>query len=1354
MKKIMKRFKDNMASKRGMTLVEVLVAMSILMIIIFTFTPLFAQYYRNIRQSGELTRKTYEKASLIERLLSNRDSDNKGAYETYNVGVPLELYVKNSSNTTLKTLDFHTKANSNYVSKVEGNMVTTDGDKSNSGNEYTTIYLGSTSQRLIAFPKALTDDFIEKEVMVVPIGFPEDFDISKFHVYYTDENGNWQTHELTKGEYYNVEDATDGDVPCAKFTFYGANEVVCFDNSPLVITYNSHQVEIEIIAPKIIMVGEKASDNNYYYYATSGVDTRTGRMDLIAKESANLTSAMNDVEWVDKGEGDNGKGGVNTYGYYIMGGDAGQVRRFWQKKDINASSTSENYTWGGDTLYQYDRYYYITGDNQADASSYENITKKENQTQAAFKNVFRSNLGRYDFNGVDDANSLTESDKITIGFDYYSITANYYTANATSDNRYTTVGRIMALKLKSGNEYRYAGNTTELNGTASSASYRESTNNVLFTWLDKNNPYASTLNASGFRTATNYPYQSTKGYTDINGNAADDDSLITITSVGAVQINTSNSNYTKSTQNSVLGQQLYPTQSYSLYCGYIPAVIDIWGWKTKNILSTYNNYSMLFHTGTLGIATNGSSWYPVGKFGDTHTSSITSEATSNTLSQSIFGNKTSWSALLNYGTNPDVYPFGTTYSSHYITEHDGDYWEGVYDHHIVVKYYYRSVGFFTTKWNEATYDVIVTNRGQNDYTSPRNTNNTFGASVDASHPITIVKNEIRGTDGVWRDDPVSKWEDLFDKEGGGVGDLLNDKYIPREANDDNTAKNTTSGTKYRTWKMKQTEVVDYNSDSLRYYGPTGSGSDYVTTPSAVNNATLTNRSFLGTALPNEGNDYYITSGQEVDVTVGYLSQPYAISVNKPVAPNISGLSGSDYYFKKYGSNITSSKFDHSFFNAGLRDFITMLDIKSFRDELTGNNISLAVGYTLSLIANDYDYCTRLGQVMNTGIVYIRATGDGTGSDTAGSLESGKGWSLKKESNVFHQFYGIDQYQNSSGTSTALGWDTQYHRAYFNLAGDDNALVARKTKTPAQNISPNTTEGSTNFGTNCHPLAQTTCTTVNWGQTWDEKPQAMWGTENGTLLSWFYDYEEVQSGTYTNSKITGVRKEFESYMWADRYGSVVDNHYDYATGKVTGSGDNQKVSYNNTNGFISVLDSVNSVYFGDSYWVAVGNCSMKNPANYCQSGKGNYTASGSGTYINVKSTDDNNTYKWTAVKVSTERINFVSVEYCEGIWYAMGYKDNGGSAGASSDKAGNGIQDPGEEGVIFYATNPTIADLDSDPDYMSGGGYFSGSYTGGWRQALTRAVGNSYTKETTVMKRQADSWKSFVFEGANSMASQG
>ncbi|MBO4338341.1 MAG: prepilin-type N-terminal cleavage/methylation domain-containing protein [Clostridia bacterium] len=1371
MSRQVKTIKSRLSSKRGMTLVEVLVALSILMLIIFTFTPLFASYIGNIRRSGEETRKTYKKASLMERLLAN-SGKNDGSYESIVNNVPLTLTVSG------KSVSFGTATGN--VGELNGKYITTDADNEGSTQDYVTFLTGDKSLKMVCFPTSLSDDFLEKTITVVPIGFnfkltdSGKIDTTKFVIRHTNSSGE---EVDVASNYYVIDEnpfitgGTSIDDPeatiCVKIKFYGANETICFQNSPLHIYYTGNKdgtksVTVEITAPKIIMVGEKAHDGSndgkgsYYYYATSGVEPETGKMDIIAKQmgtgsdgygtgseasSIRLVSAMNDVEWVEKGKGDDGEGGVNEYGYYIMGGDAGQVRRFWRQ---GTSQRPGNYYWDGDNLGQYDRYYYITSSNRADSSSYENINQTKT-TQAQFKSIFRSGQGSYDYNGVSGANVLSDSE-ITTLYEYKMITSNYYTANVTKDDTYiTSIGRILSLKNGS-NEYRYAGNGTDLYDQpkglfTSFVGFRQTANGFLRTSMAPNNQY-SKIDADGYIEATNYEYQTSRG-AEIN-----DKSLITITSVGAIQINKTNNSehsYYNSTQSSVLNRdQLYPEQSYTLYCGYIPAVVDTWGWKTKNIGSLlYNNYSMWFHTSTLGIATDGEYWYPVGKFGDTHTSSATSSE-DYALSSTVFGNNPTWSALLNYGTNPSLYPFGNTQTTITTTNATptGKY-IGKHQFQIVFEYKKMLGGSATTTETPTTKNTVYESERQK-----------FCTGTGTS-PLEIKQFIVDGTNTNINDRTLANGTQYtVNLPGGGTCVVKLD---------------IESAWTGKTWRLifpeeiRETEYKEETTTTtgyIRYYGPTSDGSGFSTQPSDVTNATLTKRSFIGTALPQEGNDYYMSAGHEVDITIGYLSQPYAIGVQNPATPQVSGLSGldsnaaSERYFKKYDDVIAGGQFNHSFFSGGLRDNVTMLDVKSYHDDITGNNLSLAVGYSLSYMANDNAYLTRLGHVMNNGMVYIRATGNGVASDDEGLMESGKGWSLKQETNVFHQFYGIDQYNSSANLIAAKGWNTQYHRNYFNITSDSN-------KAPQNNYSPNFLSdykadgsrknkfyGNNKVGTNCHPLADTQVNTVNWGMTWDTKTQAMWGTENGTLLSWAYDYEKVSQGDYEDSKITGVRKEFESFLWADRYGSVVgtDNVINTVTGAGYGHYDFSTQAVNSTtfttNKFISVLASVNNVLYADDYWVAVGDQSGRDPKDYCGNASC-YSAAGAGSFINVKF-DNGGLITWKAIKVSDDWINFISVEYCEGIWYAMGYFDTNH----------NGEQDTGEDCVMYYALDPSKASANTT---TGSDGLYSGEYDGGWRRASTRNSASSTdytTSDTKALRVISGTITAFELQGINSMASQG
>lgn len=1129
----MKSKTNVLRSRKGMTLTEVLVAMTLLVLIIFVFTPAFLSYFKNVRTAGELTKKTYERASLMERLVANKGGGNDLGYETVVNGVPLKLSSGGD------TVDFSTQ--------VKGRIISENLDRADS---YATFYTSSASNAMICFPSSLNDDFLTKDIVVVPKGFKFDdgsFSKSKtggfhFRVFNTNAAG---AKVRVDNKYYDIASKHDGNEgKVAVFTFKGANNVISFENSPLYIQYCDdngmlYEVKVEISAPEIIMVGEKASDGNYYYYVTKGVDTETGRMEILAKKMTGdtaLKAAMNDVEWVAKGRGDNGNGGVNQYGYYVMGGDAGQVRRFWRNESTG------NYYWGGDNLINYDRYAFLKTDGSQDSGAYENMTPAFS-TQAMFKTIYRGPQDIVKVNGR-KVNELFKSEKVSI-FNYQALVSNYFSANVTQSDYskyYLTMSGAVKIKNLLGTKYEYY-------GPDSNSSEKESMDQI--NWLTGGQTKATKLDIDGYKAATDYEYP-------------DDQSLITITSVGAIQINKSNPTYFESQDNNAFNSNVYPTKSYTLYCGYIPSVTDAWGWKTS-----VTGWKRYIHVGSYGAAYSPKldSWVPTGEFGGILT-------TSTKLSSNAFTSM-NYRDLLNYC-------------------------------------------------------------------------DTNTADRDTRYPYHSKNN--------------------------------NTLYY--------TAGNTTNGI-------------------------------LVT----------------GTALPAQGNDYAISGGDEVDITVGYLSHPFAISLNDPEVPTIEGMSGSDYYFEKF--NGVKGKFDHGFFSGGLRDNVTMLDVKSFHDDLTGNNISLAVGYTVSYLLMDYSYATRVNQVYNTGIVYIRATGDGTENDTAGDLASGKGWSLKKETNVFHQFFGTDQYVGNDqgnflgigkdGTKAILGWDTSFHRDYFNITSDSN-------RAPQASYSPSMEAGKSDYGTNCHPLAQTECTTCNWGTTGDGKPQAMWGTSNGTLMSWFYDQENVK-----NSKITSVTKEFENYKWYQKIASSKGNEfYDYSSVSAGLSG---------SFGFISTLDSINDVCCADDNWVVAGNQAKDgsvSPTNVCANGGTlpnginwkPYSGNGEhASYINVKYCVDrtNNVYLWKAVKIAdSDKVNITQLSYNQGIWYAMGYIDTNG----------NGKNDSDENAVLYWSKNPS--------EY--------------WEFCKTRTsasspsyVQNSNEATATVALTFDDAsgdFKSIGLGGINSMASQG
>ncbi|MGN1162153.1 MAG: hypothetical protein ACI4SX_07915, partial [Candidatus Fimenecus sp.] len=277
-------------------------------------------------------------------------------------------------------------------------------------------------------------------------------------------------------------------------------------------------------------------------------------------------------------------------------------------------------------------------------------------------------------------------------------------------------------------------------------------------------------------------------------------------------------------------------------------------------------------------------------------------------------------------------------------------------------------------------------------------------------------------------------------------------------------------------------------------------------------------------------------------------------------------------------------------------------------------------------------------------------------------------------------------------------------------------------------------GNVNF-LRCHPMSNTKVNCVAWGNTWNNNPEAMWATENGTVLSWWVDLNQVKNGAdskYWNDR--SVAAELQSYRWIDNVngktmavggysaggfglykgtvGSAVDGSNSTKGTVFSPSNDSyneffdkgsREMGQRSTVGTISVLNSINDVAYDNDFWVAGGDQSGKNPADYSGTGSfesGNaslgtkrtikaYTGDGKGgSWIYVRywvdmagdgtQSDSNHYYHWKAVKISNDPWhNVVQVNNINGMWVATGYVDANH----------NGEQDDGEKTVVSWATDP-------------------------------------------------------------------
>lgn len=546
-------------SKSGFTLVEVLVSIVLLALIAIAFMPIFSTYLKNIIKAGQSTKDRYSSISTIERVFGNTGHSSGYVTTAQNMKVTL--------NAPGNALSLSTKSaeGDGELKKVEGYNILGDPDPNKTNNTLVSFYADSLETNILLFPRTITDDFISKDVFLYANGMKLD-DPSALKIHYTDRDGSLK--EVDKN-WYNVsfgnallsEKNTTMDSSMFVITVYGGGPI-SFQTSPIYISYHGltinsstdpgNALKIEVTPPQTIMVGDKNEDGNYYYYVTSQDDNNgDGFMDILARPmdptgrhpELNLKAAMNDVKWISKTSGDGlntNRANTESYGYFIMGGDLGQIRRSW--RDENG-----NYFWGGDYSDAYEFDYNLgeaAGDQNGSAPSDTLAVKSHNNNVASSKAAAQS------------------AEYMQVKPYSYSFTATPFSndgrllknGSAISDNGknelyINTMFTINALKNRDLGFYTTGNINYDLSGNV----YKPSPQS-------KNDGFGvHRVNANTIKLDTDID----KKYKDAENNSQ---KYIKITSVDTVSVQPATLHNNNESLN----------KSYNLYLGYIPAVIDIW----------------------------------------------------------------------------------------------------------------------------------------------------------------------------------------------------------------------------------------------------------------------------------------------------------------------------------------------------------------------------------------------------------------------------------------------------------------------------------------------------------------------------------------------------------------------------------------------------------------------------------------------------------------------------------------------------------------------------------------------------------------------------------------------------------
>lgn len=579
----------------GMTLVEMLVAISLLALIIFCFMPLFMSYYQNIKTSGAIVNKNYTKVGLIEKLIGNTGSNSGYEYEVE--GIPLQMSVKDKTGQQIIVKSKETENGSGNSQMINGNNIVATPDAATTG--FTTFYANSVTSTMLCFPSHISDDFKEKTITVFASGFKFN-NINELTLQYTGEDGLF--YDVDKA-FYDVSQPINSP-GIVYLTLYGDNNQINFRTSPLKIQYpGRNDLIVEVDAPTIIMVGEETDDGKNYYYVSSGDVNDDGTMDVVAKTMDNkdykatgqptvkLTAAMNDIEWVspEEGDGKNVDAQGNKYGYYVMCGDNGQIRRFWK-------DSTGKYFWGGDNTIYYD-YSSVQPEHESNdhvAPTVVESKKDTYSTEAYYKYLFYSYpyAGSNYYNG--DRTDGICLDRNSLG-KLYTNTA--FTINAADDPyaKFWAINRNLLYTFEGENNTASWGTDSKMDCRMYDR-YSLNNNRALIStegydvlhmgvvdigWGDKLKGFDS------YFKVTQESANDITSYSDFWGENYSEG--IVLTSVDTVKMN---KKYSESNGN--------PTSSYTLYCGYIPAVVDLWS-PTRSLSDTSEEYMFTRWLATLGV---------------------------------------------------------------------------------------------------------------------------------------------------------------------------------------------------------------------------------------------------------------------------------------------------------------------------------------------------------------------------------------------------------------------------------------------------------------------------------------------------------------------------------------------------------------------------------------------------------------------------------------------------------------------------------------------------------------------------------------------------------------------------------
>ena len=346
-------------NKKGMTYVELLCALSLLVLIVVMFSPMLLSSYESLYTAGEKTHTVYGGKKEIEKGLTFRGQHDDLAegmevnFKTFSTVVLIKAKQVVTSMEGLETLYSDEKGKvtmpaeltmadnqDSQILKIKfTNSSFTQADFDN-GKIFITNGIPSASQlnggkMAYQFKSAFNDSkdlSKDAEFVKMPNMDTED-----------EENYDPTLHVLIKGI-----DITDSPIKVSLYYLSG-NQVKC------------SETHYYISPADLMFVGDTGTAD---YFTSAGVD-ESGNMLVAARtfqdSSMRVTSGLNDVKWISESNDSS-----IADGYYMMCGENSVVRRLWhftpgvvnigtRRNDFTSLlGMQEHYVFGGDVAYPYE----------------------------------------------------------------------------------------------------------------------------------------------------------------------------------------------------------------------------------------------------------------------------------------------------------------------------------------------------------------------------------------------------------------------------------------------------------------------------------------------------------------------------------------------------------------------------------------------------------------------------------------------------------------------------------------------------------------------------------------------------------------------------------------------------------------------------------------------------------------------------------------------------------------------------------------------------------------------------------------------------------------------------------------